>query len=230
MDASQIAVLIPTYNEANTVISIVEHCLYYSPNVIAVDDGSTDVTALLLKATDALVLENEKNSGKGASLLKGFKTVVDKNFLGVVTLDADGQHDQNDLARFFTRIVKNPHALIIGARKQGKQKAPKNRWMANKIADFFISIAAKQWLPDTQSGFRYYPTSFLKTELAHFPVFNRFAFESQILIQAARAGFMIDSITIPVCYPKNARASYYRPGRDTWEITKAVTKAILLGR
>src|SRR3989338_3859713 len=138
MDASQIAVLIPTYNEARTVVSIVEHCLYYSPNVIVVDDGSTDDTALLLKTTDAVALENEKNSGKGASLLKGFRVAVDKNFLGVVTLDADGQHDPNDLARFFTRIAKNPHAFIIGAREIHREQAPRGRRIANRLADFFI--------------------------------------------------------------------------------------------
>jgi glycosyltransferase involved in cell wall biosynthesis len=229
-----IAVLIPAYNEQTTITRIVDRCLHYIPHVFVVNDGSTDNTLSFIKKTAAVVFSNEVNQGKGAALLTGFQAVISEslasageNYVGVITLDADGQHNPDDLARFFELIQKNPDTFIIGARRKQTYNAPKKRLFANKIADFFISCVARKKLCDTQSGYRYYPASFLKKYFLQSSRSTRFAFETEILIAAAKMGLSIAYVDIESCYPDQARASHYRPGRDSWEITKSVFRALL---
>jgi len=222
----EIAILIPAYNEEQTIESIVDRCSRYTSHVIVVDDGSTDNTLLQLKNSRANVLLSPENSGKGAALFKGFQLAIDKNYRGVITIDADGQHNPDDLPQFFAIIEKNPEKFIIGARRAQTQCAPKLRLFANKVADFFISCAARKRLCDTQSGYRYYPISFLKYVMNNSLVPNRFAFEAEILVTAIRLGLSVDYVNIHSCYPLDARASHYHPSKDTWRITKVVVKLI----
>lgn len=221
-----IAILLPAYNEQSTITKIIENCLQYTPHVYVIDDGSTDETLSRIKQTSALIYSNVVNQGKGAILLQGFHLIIEKNYSGVITLDADGQHNPDDLTLFFERIQKNPEALIIGARRLNTKNAPLMRLFANKIADFFISCAAKKWLADTQSGYRYYPAAFLKKYFLQSPAFSHFAFETEILISAVKIGVAVDYVDIESCYPVCARKSYYRTGKDSWEIAKSVMKGM----
>ena len=229
MEEGNTAILIPAYNEVTTIHTIVDRCLYYSPDIMVIDDGSTDNTVEKLKNlknVSTVVFSNPVNLGKGATLLKGFQTMIEKNYRGVITLDADGQHNPDDLPQFLTLSEKFPDGFIIGARRNAADRAPKTRLWANKAADFFISCAARKRLYDTQSGYRYYPVSFLKHYLSYASPPNRFAFEAEILIAAAKMGLSIDYVEIESCYPKQARLSHYRPGKDSWEIAKSLLRAV----
>jgi glycosyltransferase involved in cell wall biosynthesis len=221
-----IAIVIPAYNEEQTIATIVDRCSRYTSNVIVVDDGSTDNTLAQLKNTTADVLIHAKNAGKGAALLRGFQAAIEKNCQGVITIDADGQHNPDDLPQFFSRISQSPDTLIIGARQVNTHLAPKLRLFANKTADFFISVACRKYIIDTQSGYRYYPMSFLKRFARPMLLPNRFAFEAEILVSAIRLGLSVDYVDIHSCYPTDARASHYHPSRDTWQIAKVVAKLI----
>ncbi len=228
-----IAVLIPAYNEQTTIADIIDRCLHYTLHVFVVNDGSIDNTLSIAKKSSAFVLSNEINQGKGAALLQGFQAVVSEplalaagNYVGVITLDADGQHNPDDLIQFFELIQKNPDTFIIGARRKQTHNAPKNRLFANKIADFFISCVAKKKLSDTQSGYRYYPVSFLKKYFLQPHQSARFAFEAEILIAAAKMGLSFSYVDIESCYPDQARVSHYRAGKDSWEIAKSLLRAV----
>jgi glycosyltransferase involved in cell wall biosynthesis len=85
-------VVIPGYNEAATVGDIVSRAKQQCPNVIVVDDGSTDGTAEGVAGLDVTVLCNEQNCGKAGSLVRGFDYALAQGAIGVMTLDADGQH------------------------------------------------------------------------------------------------------------------------------------------
>lgn len=221
-----IVILIPAYNEARTIKKIINHCQRYTQQIIVIDDGSLDDTLSIAKITSASIFSNRENLGKGATLLKGFQMTIEKNYQGVITMDADGQHNPDDLPAFFNSIKNFPDTFIIGARRIKMHQTPKIRLFANKIADFFISCAAGKRLYDTQSGFRYYPTSFLKKILLNKRMPNRFAFEAEALIAAVKARFEIRYVDIQSCYPVDARDSHYQFGKDTWEITKTVTRLI----
>lgn len=224
---SNIAILIPAYNEEKTIEPIVQQCLHYASHVVVIDDGSKDATIQKIATLPTTLLKNEMNLGKGATLKKGFEYSMARTFFGVITIDADGQHDPNDLPKFFALVNQFPQSIIIGSRKLKAETAPHRRLIANKMADFFISVAAKQKIQDTQSGFRYYPIDFLKTDVLNIPA-NRFAFETDILISAVRAGLPVHYVDIASCYPPRARASHYRVLRDSFEISKIVFKRLLV--
>lgn len=225
-----IALLIPAYNEAKTIQQLVNRCSQYSQQIIIVDDGSTDHTSTILKNSSAMIISHEHNQGKGAALLTGFQKAIEKNYRGVIVLDADGQHDPDDLPRFFDIIHHCADTFIIGARWIAKKRAPKIRLLANKLSDFFISCAARKRLHDTQSGYRYYPASFLKKYIQTSAGLNRFAFEADILVAAVRERLPVCYVPIVSCYPDDARASHYHPSKDTWAIAKAITKRMVKTR
>lgn len=219
-----IAILIPAYNESATIAAITNRCLSYLPHVIVLNDGSLDDTVEQVATTSAVVFSSQTNRGKGATLLKGFELAVERNYRGVITLDADGQHDPDDLPHFLALIQRYSHDIIIGARHKNRASAPRLRLFANKLADFFISCAARKRVRDTQSGYRYYPVSFLKKYISHSSITKRFGFEADILIAAMQAKLSVHYVDIASCYPVGARASHYRVSKDTWEIAKVVVR------
>lgn len=221
-----IAILIPAFNEERAIRGVVMHCLQFTKNVLVVDDGSSDKTVEVIADLPIEIIKQPANAGKGQALLTGFAYWAGQPVSGVITLDADGQHNPDDLPRFFEKIEKHSTTFIIGSRTVGVEAAPKVRLFANRVADFFVSWAAHKWLKDTQSGFRYYPLHFISTFLQQKNSPDRFAFEVAVLVAAVRAGYDVDYIDIKSCYPEDARASHYQPCKDTWLIIKTVAKLI----
>jgi len=223
METNQdVIVVIPAYNEIATIRVVVISVLAHVGRVIVVDDCSTDDTASAIADLPIIQLRNEQNLGKAASLMRGFAEALRLGAKQVISFDADGQHDANDLPRLLRAAVTKPEELIIAARLIGCEKAPRSRLYANRIADFFISWVCNQRIFDTQSGFRLYPAAFL----AHLDIphdkEHGFAFESQVLITAAQAKISISAIPIVSHYSYQQRPSYFRPQRDLSCIVKLV--------
>jgi glycosyltransferase involved in cell wall biosynthesis len=221
-DASRtLAVVIPAYNEAATIVDIARRAGRFIKRVIVVDDGSSDATSRVLAALPAVtVLRNPQNLGKGRSLLRGVRLAIEQGAAAVVTLDGDGQHRPEDIPLLLDMASAHPDTIIIAARLHNRHCAPPLRRFANRCADFWISRAAGYCIQDSQSGFRFYPAALLQqcpTASDHF------VFESEILIDAAQRGIFSKCVAIDTLYYPNARNSHYRPARDTWEIVRMVT-------
>lgn len=226
-DASHIAVVVPAFNEARTIRGVIQGALEQVRYVIVVDDGSTDGTAELLKGLDAVVLRQPMNLGKAESLRRGMALALQQDATAVITLDADGQHDPAEIPRLVAAHAQCADAIIIGARLHEKTKIPRARYIANRVANFWIGWAAGYRLTDSQSGFRLYPASLLRRIDV---LQNRacgFVFESEVLITAARVG--VKSIAVPILalYPDNARPSHFRPFTDVMLITRMVAWKLL---
>ncbi|MBT8506567.1 glycosyl transferase [Coxiella-like endosymbiont of Rhipicephalus sanguineus] len=221
-----IAIIIPAYNEEASIRTIVESVFSFTDKVIIVDDGSTDQTVMQLENLPVALLRNTTNQGKGASLMRSFRHLQELNVRAAICMDADTQHDPHDIPKFIQAMEEYPNHIIIGARTYDAESAPKARRRANLIADFFISWAAGHRIIDTQSGYRLYPCDFLYQCLRRLRS-QRFAFESEILIQASRRGYLPISIPIHSHYPKNSRPSHYKPLIDTLKITWMVTWKII---
>lgn len=222
-------VVIPAYNEGATVWDVVARARQQCANVIVVDDGSTDDTAKRLAGLDIIVLRNERNSGKAHSLWCGFQRALAQGAAGVITLDGDGQHAPEEIPSFLAATLNNPEAFLIGARRSLQRKASRWRYLANRIADFWISCAAGRPIEDSQSGFRLYPARLLRgLTLKHGPK-QSFVFESEVLIDAARRGTQCLPVPISVAPRFGARASHFRPVVDILRITRMVSWRILSG-
>jgi glycosyltransferase involved in cell wall biosynthesis len=212
-------VVIPAYNEAATIRDVALRAIRQNENVIVVDDGSTDGTAEALVDLPVAVLRNQTNCGKAASLWRAFQQALAAGASGVVTLDGDGQHAPEDIPRLLAEAVLFPDHVIIGVRRGDQRRAVYWRYVANRVADFWVSWAAGNSFADSQSGFRVYPASLLsRVKIKHGKV-RSFVFESEILIEATRAGHRSLAVPIEALLRPGARPSYFRPVLDIARIT-----------
>ena len=223
----RVAVLIPAYNEADTLAQIVYRTRQQLAWVIVVDDGSTDASAALAEAAGAQVLRQPSNQGKGAALWRGMQYALAQGATVVITLDADGQHQPEEIPNLLRAYRQQPDRLIIAARLKQRTAVPWVRRLANRIADFWISWAAGCPITDTQSGFRLYPAPWLRQVTEVSSQRPGFEFESALLIMAGCQHRYPQSVPITALYPVQARPSYYRPWRDTWRITRMVADSLL---
>jgi glycosyltransferase involved in cell wall biosynthesis len=220
-------VVIPAYNDGATIRDIAVRALAVLPRVIVVDDGSVDATSDALAGVAVVLLRNERNSGKAASLVRGFEFALAHGATAVITLDADCQHRPEDIPLLAEAARHHRRHVVIAARLLAAKDAPKSRRRANRVADFWIGWAAGHRIADSQSGFRLYPAELLKgIELAHDRA-HGFVFESEILIEAARKGFLTAAVPVAAIYPVAARASHFRPVRDIARITRMVAWRLL---
>ena len=227
---SDVAILIPAFNEAGTLRGIVERALAVCPWVIVVDDGSTDDTRATLAGLPIDLLVNGTNSGKSASLWRGLVHAFDDGAAHVVTLDADGQHCPEDMPRLLEIARRNPRSFVIGSRLHDKAKIPFVRYCGNKWGSFVISWACGYVIPDCQSGFRVYPAAVMEAFGWSGPRGERFVFESEVLIRAAEHGVRSIPEPIGAIYTPGARKSHYRLVVDTARIFRLVVGGLIRRR
>jgi glycosyltransferase involved in cell wall biosynthesis len=220
-------VVIPAYNEAGTIRGLAQRALEACPDVVVVDDGSTDGTARELEGVAVTVLRHSRNLGKAAALWKGFEHARELGATRVVTLDGDGQHSPEDIARLLRASDRHPGRIVIGARLHDRKNFPKRRYYANQFARFWISWAAGYPIADTQSGFRVYPCELLEGLGQRGVSWGRFVFESEVLIAAGALGVHSVAVPIPGIYPQFARASHFRPVMDIAQIVLMVGANLL---
>lgn len=212
------AAVIPAHNEVRTIRPLVEAVLGKVDAVIVVDDGSTDGTGEAVADLDIRLLRHESAGGKAAALAAGFAAALEADAERVVTLDGDGQHDPVELDRLLEAAQEYPGHLVVGARVRQRHRQPGIRRFANRFADFWISWASGQRLPDSQSGYRVYPRGLLERVRPSTARRHGFVYETAMLIDGARAGYPAVAVEIDSIYRDNARPSYFRPGKDVWEI------------
>jgi len=203
--------VIPCFNEAAETSEVVAGVKKFLPNVIVVDDGSTDTTAELAKNSGAKILSLKKNSGKGAALRAGWELARELGFNWILMLDGDGQHAPDDILKFFESAERTNAALVVGNRMENSAAMP---WLRRKVNQFMskrISRLTGAQLPDSQCGFR---LAHLKTLLCLPIAANRFEIESEMLTAFLAAGHKIEFVPVQTIY-KNA-ASKIRPLPDTW--------------
>lgn len=222
----RIVAVIPAYNEARTLAAVVRGLLAHCADIVVVDDGSTDGSAASVTGLPISLLQHAHNRGKAAALWSGMQAALAMGADAVLTLDADGQHAAHDVPRLMSAARAHPERLIVGVRALARGTTPLVRFLANRFANFWISWACGQRLLDSQSGFRVYPATFLRNvDIAH-DRRHGFVFESELLIEAARAGFRVYAVPVPAIYRPDARASYYRH-RDSLRITAMVARKLL---
>jgi glycosyltransferase involved in cell wall biosynthesis len=192
-----ICAIIPAHNEAKTIGYLVEEARKNGLDVLVIDDGSSDQTSRIAKEKGATLIRNEKTAGKGNSLRKGFDFVINKDYDGIITMDGDGQHDPSDIMQFTQKIKDSDTKIVVGNRMFKTRNMPFARWLTNKIMSSFISSICRQYIPDTQCGFRYIDKKALKSfELSA----SNFEIETDILIEASKKGYKIYSVPIKTIY------------------------------
>ncbi len=206
----RLCIIIPTYNESAQIGNIIRQIRLQQKEVVIIDDGSGDTTAQISQNCGAIVLKNSKNQGKGFSLIRGLRYVLNNNYDAVITMDGDGQHCPQDIRNFIQEAQSSEAGIIIGNRMHSPRRMPVIRILTNKFMSWLISGLIKQRIPDTQCGFRLIKNDLLKK--LRFTT-RRFETESEILIQASRLGYKIESTPIKSVYQKEK--SQINPVIDT---------------
>lgn len=131
-----ICVVIPTYNNAGTVHSVITETLRYCSDVIVVNDGSTDGTREILQTIRNIdVVDYPRNEGKGTALKRGFRHAMSRGFRYAITLDSDGQHYPKDIVGFVQAIVEHPGTLVVGERDLSHVNINAQSSFANKFSN-----------------------------------------------------------------------------------------------
>lgn len=210
---------------------MVAGALRVADRVVVVDDGSADGTAEIAADAGALVLRNPGNLGKGESLRRGMAQALELGAAQVVTLDGDGQHRPEDVPRLLARAAERPGSVVIGSRRAaaaGRTGAHRSRYVANRVADFWVSWAARGPVEDSQSGLRLYPADVLRRLDLDQRRAGRFAFESELLIDAGRLGVATASVPIESLYEGVLRRpSHFRPVVDIVRIVRMVAGKLI---
>lgn len=222
VEENEVCAVIPTYQNAKTLLKVVADVHRVVDTVFVVDDGSNDGTAALLdKATGnerpEKVLTHPKNCGKGAALKTGLTYARQQGFRYAVTVDADGQHRADDIPALLKAVEEEPDALAIGSRGLQHENMPAKSTFANRFSNFWFALQTLQRLPDTQSGLRVYPLQRLHGLRW---MSARYEAELTLLVFSAWAGVKLLPIPVSVYYPpRDQRVTHFRPGRDFTRIS-----------
>lgn len=212
-------VIIPAFNESKEIAALVKAIKAKVPDILVVDDGSTDSTSQIAERAGAAVLKNSVNAGKGVCIRRGFRYALENNFDAVITMDGDGQHLPEDLP-VFLRLGLDPQSDIVAGNRMGKtQNMPFIRVITNRFMSWLISILSKQKIPDTQCGYRLIKRRVLERIAL---TTDNFEIESEILIKASRMGFKIASVPIKTIY--RGEKSQINPLLDTLRFIKFIIK------
>lgn len=214
-------VIIPTYNEAKTIADVIKDVRQQGLEVLVVDDGSKDKTAQLASSGGAIVLRNEKNLGKGASLIRGADYALKQGFEAMVIMDGDGQHLACDLPYFIRLATYSDSAIFIGNRMINPKSMPATRVITNKFMSWLISKITRQDIPDSQCGFRLIKREvFESIKLAT----KKYETDSEILIKAARQNFKIESVPVKTVYAQEK--SQINPLIDTLRFFRFIIREL----
>lgn len=222
VEENEVCAVIPTYQNAKTLLKVVADVHRVVDTVFVVDDGSNDGTAALLdKATGSerpeKVLTHPKNCGKGAGLKTGLTYARQQGFRYAVTVDADGQHRADDIPALLKAVEEEPDALAIGSRGLQHENMPAKSTFANRFSNFWFALQTLQRLPDTQSGLRVYP---LRRLHGLRWMSARYEAELTLLVFSAWAGVKLLPVPVSVYYPpRDQRVTHFRPGRDFTRIS-----------
>lgn len=197
---SRILVCIPAYNESSKIGKVVNRARAYASEVIVCDDGSTDDTAREAQAAGATVIRHSVNKGYGSTIKTLFQTAKEKNADVMVTLDADGQHDPDEISKIVEPILDEGFDIVIGSRFlniHDKQKVPSYRSFGIKTLTLLTKAASYRNITDAQSGFRAYS----KAALSRIHLYEGgMAVSAEILLRASKQNLSIKEVPATVTY------------------------------
>lgn len=220
--ATGVRAIIPAFQTEPSVAKVVQATRRVIPDLLVIDDGSTDDTAGAARRAGAEVLRFPVNRGKGIALRAGFSWAVENGCRAVVTLDADGQHDPGEIPKLLDRWHETQAALVIGSRSHMEEEMTPSRRFGNRFARRAISFFAGLPVADAQSGFRVYDADLLRS-IALRGV--RYELEAEVIVRAARRGYRVESTPIRLARIDGTPTSHYRPWRDTTRICLSVLRS-----
>ena len=197
-----VLIIIPTYNEKNNIVRLINNLLELEVNILIVDDNSPDKTYDEVKKyfennEKINILIREKKQGLGSAYREGFQWGLDNNFEYLVEMDADFSHQVSDLEALL--LKRNEKKIVLGSRyvTQGKVIGwSRRRALLSKYANKFSSFVTKSKINDMTSGFRIYSKYALEKIDYQNTVNNGYAFQIEMTVQAIKNNIAITEVPI----------------------------------
>lgn len=205
--------LIAAFNEESTITIVLDGARPYLDDVVVVDDGSQDRTAVLAERAGARVIRHPSNQGKGVAVRTGLAHVLRHDFTHVLFIDADLQHNPRDIPLLIDKARTGAGEFIVAERSFDKDRMPRSRYYANTIGSQVMSKLTATPIRDSQSGFRLIRTDLLRPLSL---TARRYEIEAEILVKLVRRGARIERVPVASSYD-DAR-SKMRPIRDVFRI------------
>lgn len=216
-------ILIPVYNHEQPLPGIVARLAAYPLNCILVDDGSRPACAEVIRGLAeqypwVQTLRLDTNRGKGGAVKAGILHAHDLGYSHAVQIDADGQHDLNDLRQFLAAAQANPRAAVLG-QPIFDASIPKLRYYARYLTQVWVIInTLSLQIRDAMCGYRVYPLAACAQLIRSIDLEERMAFDVEILVRLYWQGLPIVSIPTKVGYPQDG-VSHFRGWEDNLRIS-----------
>ncbi len=222
MTSPRFCAVVPTYDNPLTIRAVVERIRARVPDVIVVDDASgpagREAVAALERDGLARVVRRERNGGKGAAVRDGLRAAHDLGFSHAVQIDADGQHDLEDLPRFLSAASADPEALVLGC-PVFDAGAPASRVRGRQISRFWTNLeTGGRTIADPLCGFRVYPLGVAVRARARA---DRMGFDPEIAVRMVWLGARVVNVATRIRYltAEEGGVSHFRLFRDNAEIS-----------
>lgn len=193
----KITAVIPSFNEAAKIGEVIREVARYTDEIIVIDDGSKDETALVAEAAGAKVYRFILNRGQGAALQAGFTKALERGAEVVITFDADGQFDAAEIPLLVQPILDGEAEVALGSRLLGKTNMPRIKKLFLRAAVWLSVISSGLPLSDTHNGFRALSRKALS--LIHLTQ-DRMAHASEIIEQIAAGQLVYVEVPVTVRY------------------------------
>lgn len=219
----EIPVIIPAYEPDDKLIGLLRELRKAQiENIVIVDDGSGSACAGIFEQAEkefgCKVLVHAVNLGKGRALKTAFNYCIRaySELPGCVTADSDGQHSAECILRCMKALWEQPEALILGCRDFDEENVPFRSKFGNKCTCHIFRYLAGVRVSDTQTGLRSIPLSFMKTLMN--VKGERFEYETNMLIEAKRAGISMKEVPIQTIYIGENKTSHFHVIKDSVRI------------
>ena len=217
----KIACVIPHYRHLSTLPAVVAGARRHLADVLVVDDGTPDFpeeTARRIAASGARLIRHDRNLGKGAAILTAAEALEKAGAEFMIVIDADGQHDPDDLPKFVAAAQADPDAITIGCRDfDSAGSVPSSSRFGREFSNFWVRLETGVKCSDTQSGFRCYPLRALRELKLRC---RRYNFEIEVLVKSLWSGFHLAEVPIHVTYaPPGGRISHFKAWRDNLQLS-----------
>ena len=217
--------IIPALNPDDKLIKLVNDLKKDFKDIIVINDGSKDDTIFKKLSKECTVLTHEVNKGKGEALKTAYKYYLDNlsnKCLGVISLDADGQHLVSDVISM-SELIEKEDKFILGTRLFNTKETPFRNKLGNRITSRVFKWIYKVYIKDTQTGLRAVPNRLIK------PLLNvdgsRFEYELNVLIKLVKMKEDIKEYDIKTVYLEDSnKKSHFNAISDSYKIYKIMFK------
>jgi glycosyltransferase involved in cell wall biosynthesis len=207
---ASIVVVVPAYNEAPVIASVIANLIKLNYDVVIVDDGSTDRTGKVAALAGARVLTHPVNLGQGAALQTGIEFALRVGADYIVTFDADGQHHAADIARLIGALQGCDAEFALGSRfLRASAGIPLSRRILLKAAVWFTRVTTGLQVTDTHNGLRAMTTRGARQIALRQ---NRMAHASEILEQIGRSKLRYVEVPVTIEYSRYSLTKGQRVG------------------